>query len=231
MAHDLDRGIPVFPSAIHEAPARVNFTSRYGNRSLVVLPQRGELPTHTTVADAIGDLPPISNGGGTLRAIPYGTEPLNDYQRRLRTGSVSVTSHRGMALSAINVERLRHIPPGGNWTDIPAQLLPLGMQRARRSDHTKRYGRPKPEGLSSTILTKCDPHWGAYFHYAQDRVITVREAARIQSFPDRYIFTGSVSDQYAQVGNAVPPLMALALGISVRSVLSQVGEISRPQAS
>lgn len=97
------------------------------------------------------------------------------------------------------------------------------MQRARRTDHTKRYGRANPDGLSSTILTKCDPHWGAYFHYSQDRAFTVREAARIQSFPDRYIFTGSRVAQFEQVGNAVPPMLGRAVGNSIRSVLSVEG--------
>jgi DNA (cytosine-5)-methyltransferase 1 len=86
---------------------------------------------------------------------------------------------------------------------------------ARRSDHTKRYGRVDPDGLASTILTKCDPHWGAYIHYNQDRAFTVREAARIQTFPDNFYFSGSRVEQYEQVGNAVPPLLAGALGRSI----------------
>lgn len=93
------------------------------------------------------------------------------------------------------------------------------MQRARRSDHTKRYGRVAPEGLASTILTKCDPHWGAYFHYDQDRTFTVREAARIQTFPDTFHFIGSRVEQYEQVGNAVPPLLAVAIGRSLARAL------------
>ena len=95
------------------------------------------------------------------------------------------------------------------------------MRRARKSDHTKRYGRSLPNGLSSTILTKCDPHWGAFFHYEQDRSFTPREAARIQSFPDSYVFTGNLSDQFAQVGNAVPPLMAEAIGRSLLQVMGK----------
>ena len=116
-------------------------------------------------------------------------------------------------------ERLKYIKPGGNWTDIPFDLLPKGMQKARRSDHTKRYGRVTPDGLASTIMTKCDPHWGAFFHYEQDRSFTVREAARIQSFPDHFVFTGNQAEQFAQVGNAVPPLLAESVGLSLRSVL------------
>ena len=114
---------------------------------------------------------------------------------------------------------MKHIKPGGNWTDIPYELLPKGMKAANRGDHTKRYGRVAPDGLSSTILTKCDPHWGAYFHYEQDRSFTVREAARIQSFPDSFIFNGNMAEQFAQVGNAVPPLLAKAIGLSIKKIL------------
>lgn len=113
---------------------------------------------------------------------------------------------------------MMHIPAGGNWTNIPDALLPRGMQMARRSDHTKRYGRVNPDGLASTILTKCDPHWGAYFHYEQDRAFTVREAARIQSFLTP-MFCGSRVEQYEQVGNAVPPLLGAAVGRTIARVL------------
>jgi DNA (cytosine-5)-methyltransferase 1 len=216
-----DSGNPLeaFPEPIHSAPMRVNFTSKFAGRNIVAMPRSLELPTHTTVLEALGDLPILRNGeeGDTMK--PYRAAPQNDYQRVLRAGSDGVTNHEAARLGKINLERLRHIPPGGNWTDIPFELLPSGMKQARRSDHTKRYGRVHPDGLASTILTKCDPHWGAYFHYDQDRAFTVREAARIQSFPDSYIFTGSRVDQYEQVGNAVPPLLAAAVGRSVSAAL------------
>lgn len=120
----------------------------------------------------------------------------------------------------MNMERMRHVQPGGSWRDIPHEILPKGMQRARRSDHTKRYGRLERDGISSTILTKCDPHWGSFFHYEQDRIISVREAARIQSFPDRFRFTGSRVEQYRQVGNAVPPLLAKAIAEHIKTLLN-----------
>jgi DNA (cytosine-5)-methyltransferase 1 len=95
------------------------------------------------------------------------------------------------------------------------------MKKARRSDHTRRYGRIDPDGLSGTVLTKCDPHWGAFFHYDQDRALTVREAARIQSFPDEYRFYGSRVSQYEQAGNAVPPLLAKTVaGHILRTLLA-----------
>ena len=137
-----------------------------------------------------------------------------------REGSENITSHFCSKLSAINKERLKYIPQGGSWRDIPYELLPAGLKRARRSDHTKRYGRLDPNDLCSTIMTKCDPHWGSFFHPTQDRALSVREAARIQSFPDRYIFTGNMTQQYEQVGNAVPPLLGKAIG---KTVLEMIG--------
>jgi site-specific DNA-cytosine methylase len=101
-----------------------------------------------------------------------------------------------------------------------AQLLASGAL-ARKPDRARRYGRVKPDGLSSAILTKCDPHWGACFHCDQYRVFTVREAAGIQSFPDRFIFTGSMAQQHAQVENAVPPLMANSIGSFIIYILNK----------
>lgn len=208
-----------FPDPIHNAPMRVNFTSRFAGRDIVAMPKSVTLPPHTTVKDAIGDLPKLLNGetGNDVKA--YRLAPQNPYQQLLRAGSDGVRNHDAPRLGKVNLDRLAHIPAGGNWTDIPFELLPAGMKQARRSDHTKRYGRVDPDGLASTILTKCDPHWGAYFHYDQDRTFTVREAARIQSFPDSYTFTGSRIEQYEQVGNAVPPLLAAAVGRSISNAL------------
>ena len=75
--------------------------------------------------------------------------------------------------------------------------------------------------MCSTILTKCDPHWGSFFHPTQDRVISVREAARIQSFPDTYVFSGTLTQQYEQVGNAVPPLLGRAIGLQIKALITQ----------
>ncbi|MEQ5821325.1 DNA cytosine methyltransferase [Halomonas sp. SCS19] len=209
----------IFPEPVRQAPIRVNFTSSFGGRNIVALPGSVELPQHTSVRDAIDDLPKLVNGEEGEDIKQYRTAPQNDFQLAMRTGSEGVANHQAPKLGKINMERLKHIPVGGNWTNIPHDLLPKGMKRARRSDHTKRYGRVNPEGLASTILTKCDPHWGAYFHYSQDRSFTVREAARIQTFPDTFHFVGSRVEQYEQVGNAVPPLLAAAIGRSIATAL------------
>ncbi len=211
-----------FPEPFHMAPLRVNFTSRFEGRNIVALPRRVELPSFISVRDALDDLPELKNGEAGSKVKPYRTAPSNAFQSAMRFGSDGVYNHEAARLSKINLERLSHIPPGGNWTNIPTHLLPRGMQRARRSDHTKRYGRVDPEGLASTILTKCDPHWGAYFHYDQDRAFTVREAARLQTFPDTFKFLGSRVEQYEQVGNAVPPMLAAAIGTKLAGLLNGV---------
>jgi len=214
--------VSVFPEPTSHAPIRPNFTATFDGQSIIKLPTPETDSRFVTVREAISDLPPLKNGERGERVKTYHAAPSCDYQRRARTGSIGVVNHEAPKLSEINLRRLRHIKPGGNWTDIPDDLLPKGMKRARKSDHTKRYGRVDPDGLASTILTKCDPHWGAYFHYAQDRSFTVREAARIQSFPDHFIFTGSQAEQFAQVGNAVPPLLACAVGAGIKAVLARV---------
>lgn len=171
-------------------------------------------PAFTTVRDAIGDLPALHNGEDR-GVLSYARDSTGSYQRMMRGHSDRVINHAATRLAPINQARMRHIPQGGSWRDIPFDLLPAGMQRAKRSDHTKRYGRLCWEGLASTILTKCDVHWGAYIHPDQDRGITVREAARFQSFPDWFEFHGSRTEQYVQVGNAVPPLLAQRIALAI----------------
>ena len=194
-----------------------------GNR--LGLPISWPEPTHgpgllpfVTVWDAIGDLPPLENGEDPCGPLPYHLPPASSYQVMLREDSVEVDNHVAPRLAPINLIRMKHIPEGGSWRDIPFDLLPAGMKRARRCDHTKRYGRLRKGGMSSTILTKCDLHWGAYIHPEQDRVLTVREAARLQSFPDWFAFAGPRTEQYVQVGNAVPPLLGRKVAEAILGV-------------
>ncbi len=175
-------------------------------------PSHGKSKTNfVSIWDAIGDLPPIFEQWEFKDGANYLSEPSNKFQRMIRGNLKQVTNHFGPRLGKINQERLKYVPEGGSWRDIPFDLLPNGMKSAKRSDHTKRYGRPKKDGLSCTILTKCDIHWGAYIHPVQNRPFSVREAARLQSFPDRFEFFGSMTEQFVQVGNAVPPLLAKAI--------------------
>jgi DNA (cytosine-5)-methyltransferase 1 len=169
-----------------------------------------------SIWQAIGDLPAIGNGEGEMESA-YDRASRTAYQRLMRGDQVQLFNHVAPVLGESLLERIRHVPEGGNWRDIPRELLPLGMQRARKNDHTKRYGRLSKDGLCCTILTKCDPHWGSYVHPEIDRIISVREAARLQSFPDSFRFHGTRTEQFEQVGNAVPPLMAAAIARTVRA--------------
>lgn len=209
---------PAHPLPQCDVSGRANFA---GGRLLTFrppYPMRAHLRPFVPVADAIGDLPPLESGEGSM-CMPYLAPPASAFAKAMRKGSAQVRNHMAPKLAEVNLERLKHIQPGGSWRDIPFELLPKGMQQARSSDHTKRYGRLRPEGLAGTVMTKMDPHWGAAFHYNQDRALTVREAARLQSFPDRYTFTGPYGAQYEQVGNAVPVLMARVLAASIMDSL------------
>jgi DNA (cytosine-5)-methyltransferase 1 len=158
----------------------------------------------------------MGEGAETIR---YDTEKASSYARSIRNPESITFNHFAAKLSKQNVERMKHVKPGGSWRDIPDELLPKGMQRARKSDHTRRYGRLRKDGLAGTVMTKCDPHWGTVFLPDQDRSLTVREAARFQSFPDAYCFLGARVSQYEQVGNAVPVLMANAIAQQIRKHL------------
>jgi DNA (cytosine-5)-methyltransferase 1 len=180
------------------------------------------LKPFTTVWDAIGDLPlsVVEN------ATEYPVAAMSEYQQRMRKGNFKLSNHYGPKLGKANQERIRHIPQGGSWRDIPFELLPAGMKLAKRSDHTKRYGRPRLTDLACTILTKCDIHWGAYIHPIENRAFTVREAARLQSFSDDFVFYGSMTEQFVQIGNAVPPIMASSIACGLTLSNSQIGQVA-----
>lgn len=214
-----DGGKIEFPEPTHNAQAVANFTGAKELCMKVPPLFAQHLEKQATVWDAISDLPKLEPGGA-VHDVCYPTPPQSELQGFLREGSEKIYNHACAKLGKANLDRLKHIPQGGSWRDIPHDLLPAGLKRARRSDHTKRYGRLHPDALCSTILTKCDPHWGSFFHPTQDRALSVREAARIQTFPDRYVFTGSLTEQFEQVGNAVPPLMAKAIGEKVRQLIA-----------
>lgn len=230
IAHREGTKKPTFPIPTHHAVGRANFT---GAKDLCFKLTSGpsffdnDLLPFTTVGDAISDLPSLDSSGGEDKTS-YTTPPQTNFQEYARKHSKSVWNHICSGLHPVNLERMKHVKPGGSWRDIPHELLPAGLKRARRSDHTRRYGRLSKNGLATTILTKCDPHWGTFIHYNQDRIISVREAARLQSFPDTFKFTGPLVQQYQQVGNAVPPLLGKVLGSAIiESLQSTYKEVKK----
>lgn len=208
------------PQPTHYAVGRANFRGGRTMTFQLADQDRGRLCPAVTVGEAIGDLPRLDMGEGAERIV-YTGPARSAYAKAMRNPQGITFNHYAAKLSNQNAERMRYVQPGGSWRDIPHELLPKGMQSARKSDHTKRYGRLRADGLSCTVLTKCDPHWGAVFLPDQNRALTVREAARLQSFPDAYEFLGSRVSQYVQVGNAVPVLMAKAIADRLRAHIEE----------
>jgi len=171
-----------------------------------------------TTFDAISDLPKLGIG---QQSHVYAGKPTTPYQTAMRSGlRQELYNHYAPNISDLNVQRIAALRPGQDWRDLPHDLLTAGLRRALRKDHTRRYRRMTWDGVPRSIITKFrDPKSGEYSHPDQDRTISIREAARIQSFPDWFEFCGSNSDQYEQVGNAVPPLLGRAVGHALRAAL------------
>lgn len=163
-----------------------------------------------TVDEAISDLPLVRAGGGIeVIPMPRARGEQSAYVRMLRSGARSLFNHWSADTEKVNLDRIRHVPEGGNWHNIPTRLLPPRFRHVRPSDHTTTYRRLDRRHPAHTVTTECgNVTSGAYTHPLQNRAITVREAARLQGFPDRYRFMGRKQSQYRQVGNAVPALLA-----------------------
>ena len=178
--------------------------------------------TVVTARQALGDLPNPDgrNGDGIVK---YSSEPSNsfaEFVRRKTNGSVSL--HQMPTMSGLDREFVKYIPPGGNYMDIPDRISTTRILKFKENGgRTTTYGRLHPDHPAYTINTYFNrPNVGTNYHYSQDRLITVREALRLQSFPDH--FTPEYSNQrslHMQVGNAVPPLLSYAIASSIKKML------------
>lgn len=133
-----------------------------------------------------------------------------------------VANHYSPNLSALDQLIVRAVPPGGNWKNIPEDVPSQRLRQIRESyqkgggSRSTYYGRLHPDAPSYTINTWFSrPGNGCHIHYGQERVISQREAARLQSFPDSFVFHGSKSSINKQIGNAVPPLLAFQIARSL----------------
>ena len=131
-----------------------------------------------------------------------------DYQKLMRCNSSKIYNHQITEHSDKTKEIIALVPDGGNYKNLPHEL----QQTRKVHIAWTRLNSQKP---SFTIDTGHRHH----FHYKWNRIPTVRESARIQSFPDDFIFLGTKTSQYKQVGNAVPPLMAEAIAKKLKETL------------
>ncbi|MFF7609238.1 DNA (cytosine-5-)-methyltransferase [Streptomyces parvulus] len=176
--------------------------------------QAGLIP-HISVWDAIGDLSPLTEcpPGKTYSLSPGKASPI---ARMLRSRVRRTSSHEVRELDPSHARLLSYVPQGGTWRDIPAYLLPDRYRGMRRTDSTNLFGRLDPALPAYTINTQFyNVTTGCYAHPFEDRALSIREGARIQTFPDSYEFVGSLSSQCRQIGNAVPPLLARQLASAI----------------
>ncbi len=161
---------------------------------------------HISSSDAISDLTKNSLKDGSV----YPNSPLSNFQKQIRNGSKAIFNHEITNHSEKTVEIIAMVPDGGNYKSLPEEF----RETRKVNIAWTRLNSQKP---SFTIDTGHRHH----FHYKYNRVPTVRESARIQSFEDDFIFLGSKTSQYKQVGNAVPPILAKKMAISILNQLEE----------
>lgn len=181
-------------------------------------------PTHffehewITAEQAVSDLPLLEDRLGD-EIEQYVSEPMNDFQRYSRRNSTHIHNHQATNHSEITKKIISLVPEGGNYKDLPEEY------RGTRNFNVAwtRYHSQKP---ALTIDTGHRHH----FHFKCNRVPTVRENARFQSFPDDFVFLGNRTQQYRQVGNAVPPLLAKAIAEALKPYLGDDQVVSSSTA-
>ena len=160
----------------------------------------------TTVRDAISNLPAVTADG-----IIDNPTPMTQYQRYLSCDADTITNHTQSNHSKTAVDRMHKIGNGQNYTELNEEI---------NSVHSGSYGRLVWDEPAATITTRFDtPAGGRFIHPEEDRTLSPREAARIQSFPDNFIFTGARREISRQIGNAVPPKVSYFLALFIRRIL------------
>jgi DNA (cytosine-5)-methyltransferase 1 len=177
--------------------------------------------SHVSVWEAIGDLPSVQHGEG-FELTAYATPPQGEYQALMRDNRKKVKNHIARKLADKQFERLASISPGQGHKDLPKHLQTKG-------GYSGAYGRLTKDMIAPTITRWVfHPGSGRWGHPVDIRTLTIREIARIQSFPDSFEFVGSYTDQAGQLGNAVPPLLAQVI---IKSMRDQILEFRKVVSS
>jgi DNA (cytosine-5)-methyltransferase 1 len=182
-------------------------------------------PTHSkiefvSVKEALDDLPPAACDESS--SLKYNFQPQTSYQKFIRGNCRFVSEHFIPTMSELDKYIISHVKPGGNYMDIPADVPSRRIRRLQaEGGHTTCYGRMAPDKPSYTINTYFNrPNVGCNIHYRENRLITVREALRLQSFPDSYrIISTSKQGRNLVVGNAVPPLLAKTIATRLKKYI------------
>lgn len=163
-----------------------------------------------SVADAISNLPPTTSDG-----MVNNPEPQTEYQHFLACGLKTITNHTQTKHSKVAVERMEKINNGENFTALDEKI---------NSVHSGSYGRLCWDEPAPTITTRFDtPAGGRFIHPNEDRTLSPREAARIQSFPDDFVFYGNKTSICKQIGNAVPPKISYFLARLIENIINVEG--------
>ena len=159
-----------------------------------------------TVRDAIGNLPEVTDSGEVKNP-----KPQTAYQYYLSTTSPVLTNHIKTKYSAITVDRMSRVANGANFTSLKEKI---------NSVYSGSFGRLCWDEPATTITTRFDtPACGRYIHPSENRTLSPREAARIQSFPDSFVFHGSKTSIRKQIGNAVSPKVSYFLARLIKNIL------------
>lgn len=185
---------------------RAIIIGRLGSK-IVSMPKKTNL--HVSVWDAISDLNFLNSGEGEMCAS-YHLPIQNEYQKKLRASCDLLYNHKASSHSKLALNRIKLLKINGEKSDLP-------KEHQTKSIYSGTWSRLDKDKPCVTITTRFDtPSSGRFTHPVLHRALTVREAARIQSFPDNFIFYGSKTSQMKQVGNAVPPILAQAIAKQIK---------------
>lgn len=201
----LDGGQILFPKPTHRFNGK---GIGYKDRERMLSSEDDLAPAITTM-EAIGDLPPVESG---QERTMYSIEASCQYQSERRAGSAKLTLHRATSHNTKMLEIIKH--SGSSISSLPESMISSGFSSC--------YSRIDPHLPANTITVKfTSPASSKCIHPFQHRAITPREAARIQSFDDTYVFCGSRTSVAYQLGNAVPPLLGKAIAELVLKMLDE----------
>ena len=216
----IDFGVPQIRERVIVTGTKLNTEFQYPSPTHFKTKSRPTLfadsmQTYLTLEDAISDLPLINSGD---ESFEYASEAQNNYQRMLRNSAPKrLMDHNAPKNNQKMVELMAKLPDGGTPMDLPERLRP---KSGFKNTYCKLWWRRPCTTITRNLST---PSSSRCIHPRVARPLTTREGARIQSFPDEYVFYGSRTDRNLQIGNAVPPILSTALTESIFAHLSDAG--------